>query len=160
VEPISSMVAGLLAAGAAAVGKQVGGLAVKDAYEALKKLAVDFFGRPSAIAAVEEDPSSDALKAALREVLAKAEASKEPGAAGGAEIIEKAKALGRALEGVPQRDLSTVGLLLDNVRTANVELDRIDVTGPGAGAVVRNSTLEGDFRAGPISVKGKGTDPN
>lgn len=159
-ELISSMVSGLLVAGAAAVGKQVGGLAVKDAYEALKKIVIECFGRPNVVVAVEEDPSSDALNAALKEALTKAEAAQKPNAATKAEIVEKAKSLSRALQEVPQRELGTVGLLIENLRAVNARLDRIDVAGSGTGAVIENSTFNGDLNVGPINVKGKGADPN
>jgi hypothetical protein len=90
VEPVS-MIVGALVMGATAATKKVGGQIVEDAYTGLKRLVSYRYKRGSALAVLEEDPSSETQRKALEEALGKTEITKD------SEIIQRAKDLTQAL---------------------------------------------------------------
>jgi 23S rRNA G2069 N7-methylase RlmK/C1962 C5-methylase RlmI len=116
-EPIS-MIVGALVAGATAAAKKVGGRAVEQAYDALTGLIADRYKRKGAVAALEEDPSSETQKKALEEALAKTEAPTD------AELIQKAKELTQALEQVPRAELTAVGVRMVSSRRSTLASGR------------------------------------
>lgn len=94
-DPLTLIVTALVA-GAAAAAKEVGGEAVKNAYNGLKTLISGKFGAKAnveaAIASVEQKPDSDNRKGVLKEELEAAGADKD------AELLKQAQALVELLE--------------------------------------------------------------
>jgi len=145
-DPISIIV-GALAMGASAAAKDVGGRAVRDAYDSLKRLIGDHYKRSGAVAAIQEDPSSEIQKKALQEALAKTDIARD------AEVLQIAKVLTQVLETVPQPDLATVGLQMDRVRAINASFGDIDIIGSGKGAVLKDVDVGGQLTVGNIKVQ-------
>lgn len=86
-EPIS-MIVGALVAGAAAAGRDVGGQALKDAYNGLKTLIVDRYqATRKVVQMVDDQPETPANAAALEAVL------ETTNAAADAELLQLAQAL-------------------------------------------------------------------
>jgi hypothetical protein len=152
-EPITLIVTAL-AMGAAAAARQIGGQAVQDAYNAIRHLIEDRYKRGGAIQALQEDPSSETQKNALKESLVKVGAEKDP------EVLKSAGELTRALESVPPQVLTSIGLNFQDVNAVNVHLQKIRVTGPGIGALVSGGTIAGEFTTGDIEVGGGNPSPN
>jgi hypothetical protein len=89
-DPLTLIVTALVT-GAAAAAKDVGGEAVKNAYNGLKTLTSEKFGAKAnvetAIASIEQKPDSDNRKGVLKEELEAAGADKD------AELLKQAQAL-------------------------------------------------------------------
>jgi hypothetical protein len=145
-DPIS-LIVGALTMGASAAAKDVGGRAVREAYDGLKRLIADRYKRSGAIAAVEEDPSSEAQKRALQEALGKTDIALD------VEVVQSAKNLALALETVPQPDLATIGLQIDHLRAMSASFGDIDISGSGKGAILRDVALGGELKVGNIKVQ-------
>jgi hypothetical protein len=139
-EPLSLIVAALVG-GAAAAAKDVGTQAVKDGYEALKRLALARLGGKGPGAAVleqvERKPGSEAWQSVLREELA------ESGASDDGDLLSQARALLDLLgSGGPGGSY-----------TANLTGSGAIAQGPGAkaageGGVVVEGDVEGGIRTG------------
>jgi hypothetical protein len=118
-----------LAAGAAAGLKPTAEAAIRDGYAGLKRLIMHRY-RHIDVSPVERLPSSEAKRNSLEEDL------RETGAGDDAELLSQAKAL---LDLVAERDPAagrTVGVDLENLRAAFVDIDRV--------------------RSGEIGVRGRG----
>jgi hypothetical protein len=151
-EPIS-MILGALVMGMSAVAKEVGGQAIKDAYNGLKRLITDRYKRGSGVAALEEDPSSETQKKALEEGLQKAVPTQGPEVL--QEAMEKAKSLSQALAQVPSSALEAVGVRIAELEALNARFGDIEVTGTsGTGLDIGKAKVQGDFTLGNVKVRG------
>jgi hypothetical protein len=142
-----SLVMSALALGMSAVAKDVGGQMVKDAYAALKRLITDRYKRGGAIAALEEDPSSEAQKKALEEALSKAGVDRDH------EVVGKAKELSAALASAPRADLVAIGLHVGELEAINAHFADIEVSGAGTGVDIGKAKVLGDFAVQGVKVK-------
>lgn len=145
-DPVS-MIVGALVMGAAAAAKRVGGRAVEDAYGALTRLIADRYKRKGAVAALEEDPSSEAQRQALEEALAKTEVAKD------AEVVQKAKELTQALDNAPRSELAAVGVRIGELEAINARFGEIEVSGPGTGVEIDKLAAKGDVTFDKIKVQ-------
>jgi hypothetical protein len=140
-EPVSAAIVGALVAGAVASLKGVASEAVTDAYKGLRTLIVDRYKRAGAVAAVEEDPTSEAGKAVLAEAVTKS------GAAADAEVQRRAEELSRALDALPGEAKAGLDIDLSNIEAGRTILleqlaaNRIKVAGAKAGEdfILRNA---------------------
>ena len=146
-EPIS-LIVGALVMGAAAVAKKVGGQALQDAYDGLKRVIVDRYKRGGAIAAIEEDPSSESQKKALEESLTKADAAKD------AEVLQLAKALSQALEKIPPPALAPTGLKIKDLEALTARFKNIEVSGAAVGVSVENTRIKEGIEVENVKVRG------
>jgi hypothetical protein len=146
-EPVS-MILGALVMGMSAVAKDVGGQIVKDSYNALKRLITDRYKRAGAIAALEEDPTSETQQKALEEALTKADAVKD------AEVLQMARALSQALAQVPPASLASVGVRIAEVEALNARFANIEVAGGGTGVEIGKVKTQEDFTVENIKVRG------
>jgi hypothetical protein len=145
-EPVSMIVAAL-AAGAAAAAQDLGGQALKDAYGALKNLISERYRRAGAVAALEEDPSSEQQRKALEETLTKARAE------GDAELLRTADALSTAMARIPKSKLQGVaGFRIHELEAVNAVFERIRAHDFDIGKL----KLKGDFVARDLDLH----DPN
>jgi hypothetical protein len=126
-----------LAGGALAEARKLGGAAVKDCYEALKKLLIDGYKSAAPfVEAVIADPTS----ASEQEVLAK----RIPYASANSELKAAAVALLEQLEALRNDPAAQAVLNFDRLHAAKrFELRNIDVIGTLLKA--RDATFEGDF---------------
>jgi hypothetical protein len=150
-EPIS-LILGALVMGMTAVAKDVGGQIVKDAYNGLKSLIMDRYKRGGAVAALEEDPSSDTQKRALEEALKKAVPTQDSKVL--QEALDKAKQLTQALAQVPADKLTATGVHIGELEAINARFADIEVTGSGTGLEIGKVKVEQDFTVGNIKVRG------
>ena len=104
-----SAIVGALAAGALAASKDLGGQAVKDGYNALKRILVDGYGFVTT-KLVDDNPVSDASKAAVE-----AELSGKPDAIGDPEVLAKAGELLDALADLPEAAQTEAGIDIKTV---------------------------------------------
>lgn len=104
-----SAIVGALAAGALAVSKDIGGQAVKDGYNALKRVLVDGYGFVTT-KLIEDNPDSNASKTAVE-----AELSGKPGAVGDPEVQAKAGELLDALSGLPVATQAEAGIDIKSI---------------------------------------------
>jgi hypothetical protein len=148
-EPIS-LIVGALVAGAVSAAGEVGGQALKDAYSGLKTLLLDHFKRSAAVAALEEDPSSDSQRKALEEALAKADAARDPQIMN--EAATKAQEITRILAREPADRLQTVGVNIGTLQAMNARFGEIEVTGAGIGLNIDKAELKGDFTLTNVKV--------
>lgn len=97
-DPITTAILAVLAAGATKVGEQV----VLDAYGRLKNLLAKKFGAKSkvvkAVKDLEENPKSAARKAVVKEEVAAAKADQD------ADLLKAAQALVKILKAMPEGD--------------------------------------------------------
>jgi hypothetical protein len=145
VDPISLIVVAL-ATGAAAGLKSTAETAVRDAYAGLKRLLTDRY-RHIDVSPVEHKPSSEAKRSSLEEDL------RETGAADDAELLREAKAL---LDLVAERDPAaarTVGVDLENIRAAFVDIDT--VRSGGIGVRGREWDVKGGVRIKGVEATGR-----
>ena len=122
-DPISLIVVAL-ATGAAAGLKPTAEAAIRDAYAGLKRLITDRY-RQVDVGPVENRPSSEAKRRSLEEDLRETHAAADP------ELLREAKAL---LDLIAERDPSaatTVGVDLENIRAAFVDIESVQSGGTG-----------------------------
>jgi hypothetical protein len=139
------MIVGALVMGAAAAANKVGGKALQDAYGGLRQLIADRYKRSAAVAALEQDPSSEQQKKALEKALTKTKAGKD------IELLGLAKDLAQALERVSPDALGTVGLRLDDIKAMNARFGDIDVS--GGAATITKVDVKRNLRIGNIRVR-------
>jgi hypothetical protein len=148
-EPVT-MIATALALGAAAGLKPTAEQAVKDAYAALKALIKSKYPRVS-VGHLEEAPESKARRTVLEEDLTSVQAAADR------ELLQRAKEMMEAVRQHAPAAAAAVGVDLDDIRAAAIELE--DIVAQGTGVKLRKADV-----AGPISIKkvrsGGGTDPN
>jgi hypothetical protein len=149
-DPITVTIVSALAAGAAAVAKDVATSAIKDAYTGLKQLITDRYQRAAPFAdAVEADPASKPEQTVLAKRL------DQVGAARDDELKAAAQAL---LDAVAELRTNPEAAALFDFgvlhRARNVELEDIEALGTVFRA--QEATLEGDFKAKGIRQKPSG----
>ena len=140
-DPVSA-IAGAIAAGAAVAATEVASLAVKDAYAGIKELIVTKFKRKSALAAIEETPTSPAAREGLTATL------KEVGAGEDHQLLMLADKLTAALEALGSENLAPSSVELGDLRgyrnaivrgisaTGNIKIGK--VTSESGDAIVEN----------------------
>jgi hypothetical protein len=146
-EPVS-IIAGALAAGAAAVSKKLGGQLAEYAYDGLKHLIINRYKRGGSVAALEENPSSDIQRKALEEALAKTEAPKD------ADVLQKANDLTTALNKLPHADLAAIGIRISELQAINAHFGEVTVDGIGTGVEIDEANLQGDLTIETVRVRG------
>jgi ubiquinone biosynthesis protein UbiJ len=149
VDPLS-MIVGALVAGAVAKATDVGGQAVQDTYEALKNLIATRFKRAGALAALEEDPSSETQKEALQAALAKVDVVKD------VDVVQKAAALVEALNKAPRAELAAVGVRVDQLEAISARFGEVNTPATGTGVHIGTAKLQQDFIVDKIGNR----DPN
>jgi hypothetical protein len=144
VDPISLIVVAL-ATGAAAGLKPTAEAAIRDAYAGLKRLVADRYHGVD-VSPLERQPTSEAKRRSLAEDL------QETNAAGDADVLRAAKAL---LDLVAERDpaaATTVGVDLEDVRAAFVDIEK--VRSGGVGVRGRGWKVEGGVRIKDVDAGG------
>lgn len=136
---IPAQITGALADGATAAASGLATAVVKDAYAGLKALIVNRFKRRAVLDALEEDPCSEAQKAAVAEALSKSGAASDP------EVQKLAQQLVAALAGVAALDAKAKGLDIEDLQAANVKLT--DIAAEGTAVRIRSTTVAGTFEA-------------
>jgi hypothetical protein len=147
-EPISALLLNAVVAGAAAALKPAAQHAVKAAYEGLKGyIKVRWVKLSAGIEFLEDDPTSEMRRAALKESLAKALE------AGGVDeqVLKAAQALITAVANDRESALAAqqAGVTVEDLKAgASIDLGRVLAeSGP---VVVRRLTAEQDIRIGEI----------
>ena len=133
-EPIT-LITTALVAGAAAAGTDVGGMALKDAYGALKQFIVDRYEkvRP-AVEMVENNPAEAAFGTAA------AAALKNAGAADDAELLDLARNLNALLE---EQEKAAPGSTIINVSGSGAAAVSGGVAA-GAGGIAVGGSVKGE----------------
>jgi hypothetical protein len=148
-EPVT-MIATALALGAAAGLKPTAEQAVKDAYAALKALIKSKYPKVS-VGHLEEAPESKARRSVLEEDLTSVQAAADR------DVLQRAKDVMEAVQRHAPAAAAAVGVDLDDIRAAAIELE--DIVAQGTGVKLRKADV-----TGAISIKkvraGGGTDPN
>jgi hypothetical protein len=133
-----------LASGAAAGLKPTVEQATKDAYTALKELITRKYGRVS-VDLLEQDPTSESRRSAVKEELAKTDAGNDE------ELLRTTKALLDAIQRHAPEGAGAIGVDLNSVKAASLFIEDIIATGTGVKAsqvdVQGNMTIKG-VRAG------------
>lgn len=147
-DPISIIVAALVA-GAAAGLKPMAEQAIKDAYTSLKALIQGKY-REVSVEALEHKPESKAKQDSVGEDLADAGADQDD------ELLDQAKALLDAIKAHEPQAAVAVGVDLEKIEAAYVEIKKISAGGTGvrgrAWQVRGGITIE-DVNAGVSSKK-------
>jgi hypothetical protein len=138
---VATQMTDALSNGAIAAASGVGTSLVKDAYAGVKALVVDRFKRRATIEALEEDPSSEAQKAAVADALSKSGAADDP------EVQDLVRQLAAALAGMDAPSAKAMGLDIEDLQAANVRL--VDITSEGTAVRIRRTTV-----AGTLEVEG------
>ncbi len=131
-EILSGIIAAMVT-GASATAKDLASEALRDAYAALKSGIMAKLGRRGAVQAVEDDPDSDAARAALVEALT-------------TRNLQSDSELGGLAEGVmrsAERDAVTAG------PEASIEIDKVRGS---VGAIVEHLRAAGRIRLGEVSA--------
>ncbi|MFL5279729.1 MAG: hypothetical protein ACJ8AW_01690 [Rhodopila sp.] len=148
-EPIS-LIVGALVTGAVSAASEVGGQALKEAYSGLRALIVARFKRDAAVAALEEDPSSDSQRKAFEEALAKADAARDPQVMN--EAVTKAREITQILAREPADRLQAIGVRIGTLQAMNARFGEIEVSGAGTGVDIDKAELKGDFIVTNVKV--------
>jgi len=151
-DPITVSIVTALAAGALAASKEVSTAAVKDAYQALKKLIVDRYHKAGPfVEAVEANPTSEPEQRVL--------ANQLPIVGDASELKKTAEKLLQVLEELHQDSRAQALFDFKKLRAAkNFELNDIEFQGTLLRADEAN--FEGDFKAtklrqgGPRQISG------
>jgi hypothetical protein len=149
-DPITLIVAAL-ATGAAAAAKDVGGDAVKSAFNGLKALIVKKLGGKAdvanAVAQVEQKPESAGRKETLKEELETAGADKD------AEVLAEVQKFLKLLEekGVSTGVSQSIGTATATASQGGTAVGAIQVGGNAGAINIGNTTTE---RSGGVDIKG------
>ena len=151
-DPISLIVTAMVA-GAAAGAKPTAEKAVKDAYEGIKAFIKRKFEKVSGDV-TEVDAPSEARREVLKEDLRKAGAGEDP------DLLTQAKALLEVVSKMSSKEASGIGVNLEEVKAANLEIDTVIASSHGVN--VKRSEFSGDIniknvRAGEVNDS---TDPS
>jgi hypothetical protein len=135
-EPISAIVTALALGAAAAAAKEAGGLAVKDAYTALKDLIARRYPKVS-VDTLEQAPESERRRGVVEEDLQVAHAEADT------ELATLAKKLVALIQqqapGIPE----AIGIDLKDVEAVNLRLS--DIVASGTGVKVEKGRFSGDI---------------
>jgi len=149
-EPISIIVTAL-ALGAAAGLKPLAEQAVKDAYDGLKELVKRKY--PSAAPTVDylaSRPDRQSVRQDLQEDLAKTAAAQD------AELLTQAQALLQAVEAKAPEAAATIGVSLENIKGASLELSKILAQGSGQGSTtgvsLKDADIQGDIKISDVTA--------
>jgi hypothetical protein len=134
-EPISAIVTAL-ALGAAAAAKDIGGLAVKDAYTALKDLIVRRYPKVS-VDVLAQAPESAQRRGVVEEDLQAAHAEAD------ADLATLAKKLVVLIQQQAPTVATAIGIDLKDVEAVNLRLS--DIVASGTGVKVEKSRFSGDI---------------
>lgn len=149
-DPVTLIVAAL-ATGAAAAAKDVGGDAVKSAFNGLKALiAKKFGGKPDvteAVAKVEQKPESEGRKETLKEELQAAGADKDQ------ELLAEVQKFLKLLEekGVSTGVSQAIGTASATASQGGTAVGALQVGGNAGAVNIGNTTTE---RSGGVDIKG------
>lgn len=132
-------VADMLSDAAKAAASGAAGAAVRESFSAVKSLWANRFRRKAALEAVEEDPNSAPMRAALAHAVAQTGALNDP------EFHALLGRLVEALAALPQAEAAAAGLDIDNLRAASVRFKNIEAA--GTAVRIRNTAVEGSFEA-------------
>ncbi len=144
-EPIS-MIVTALALGAAAGLKPTAEQAVKDAYVGLKSLIQRKFAQVD-LALLEAKPESEKRQAVVEEEL------EEAGAAQDQEILQGAQRLLDVVQQKAPEAAVTIGVSLEKIKGASLDLSQIIAQGSGQGRVAGVEVKDADI-AGDIKISG------
>jgi hypothetical protein len=148
-DPVSFVVAAVVA-GAATGLKDQAAQAVKDAYNALKRLLTDTHHVD--VAAVERKPDSVAKQASLKEDLG------DSGAAGDPEVVEAANRLVQEVRTHDPAGARAVGVDLDDVSAEYIHIRDIVVSGGAVGVDIDRVTARGGIVVEGVHVDGGSPD--
>ena len=149
-DPVTLIVTAL-AAGAAAAAKDVGGDAVKSAFNGLKALiAKKFGGKPDvteAVTKVEQNPESNGRKETLKEELQAAGADKDQ------ELLAQVQAFLKLLEdkGVPTGLSQSISNITVTAAEGSTAVGAIQVGGDAGAINIGNKTTN---RSGGVNISG------
>jgi hypothetical protein len=148
-EPISAIVTSLVLGAGAIVGDELVRDAVKDAYDAVKRLILSRYPEVS-VDALEQSPRSKARKAVVEEDLAKA------GAGSDAELAAAAQKLIAAVQQYAPGAAAAIGVDLKDVAAANLRLSDIEASWTAVN--VEHSTFSGDIEIHGVRAGVRSTD--
>lgn len=131
-----------LSNGAIAAASGMASTLVTDLYAGAKAIIAGRFKRGRVVEALEEDPSSDAQKAAVSEALTKSGASGDP------ELLELVRKLTAALAEIEAPSAKAMGLDIENLRAANVTLS--DISASSTAVRMRQVDVSGDINVSNI----------
>jgi hypothetical protein len=127
-EPITTAIIAALAAGVTAGATQVSKSALVDAYNGVKTLIQNKFGKQSKLAKavdeLEENPESKGRQLTLQEEVHVAGAGQDP------EVLQAAKVLATAVQRYVKQQGAT-GVDLKEIEAASLEIDKIIASGTG-----------------------------
>ena len=148
---IQTTIVTALALGAAAGLQETAAQAVKDAYGAVKSLIQKKYRRVD-LAILEDDPSSEARQAVVKEEIAKTDMAQD------AELAELVRQLVDAIEANAPQAAELIGVDLGNLQNAAVEFGTVTTT---AGTGVRTGDLTGStLKFGNVTTGPQGNDPS
>lgn len=144
-EPVSATIATALALGASAALKSTAESAVKDAYEALKKLVKDRYAAAT-VDTLEKMPESLHRRAAVQEELQATPAVED------AEVLQKVRELLDAVASRSPQDAAALGVDLAHVQAEAIRIS--NVTAQGGGVRVSNAEVSGPIEISHVSAGG------
>jgi hypothetical protein len=147
-EPVS-IIATALALGASAGLKHVAEAGVKDAYAALKSLIGSRYSKVS-VEQLEASPGSAARRSVVEEDLKNSNADRD------LEVLESARKLLDAVQRHAPQAAAVVGVEIDDVRAASIDLE--DIISSGKGVRVSKADIGGDIKIKKVRA-GEGPDP-
>ena len=155
-DPISIILLALTS-GAAAGLKPAAEKAVSDAYEGIKSLLKKKYQDKVEVEMLEKDPTSEGRKAVVKEGLDKVAAGSDE------EVLQKSKELLEAVEKHAPETAAAIGVDLEAIRGASLQLRDIIATGTGVRA--KNVEVTGDIviegvRAGQSAQNSSSKSPN
>lgn len=136
-----------LALGAAAGLRPTVEQAVKDAYAGLKSIILEKYLDIS-FSGLEKNPDSDTQKQALAECLRDVDADKNEA------VLEKAQALLNAIKESSPEIAATIGIELDDVKSASLTIDTIIASG-NIDVHARRADIAGDIVIRDLKAGGK-----
>jgi hypothetical protein len=154
-EPVSIIVTAL-ALGAAAGLKPTAEQAVKDAYSGLKGLIERKFANVD-LTLLEAKPDNKKRQAVVEEEL------QETGAHQDAEILQQAQTLLDTVSEKAPEAAATIGVSLENIKGASLELSKILAQGSGQGSTtgvsIKDADIQGDIRISDVTATHISGDP-
>ena len=139
-----------LALGAATGIKSVAEQAVKDGYQALKKLIKTKYPDVG-VDRLEKKPDSQTQQAAVEEEITDVAADKDT------EILQKAEALLETVKNLPPENFPSVGVDLEKIKAVSLKIK--DIIATGTGVKVREGEFSGDINIEQVRAGHQGNIP-
>lgn len=154
-EPITTMIVSAAAAGVVAATKSTAEKAVKDAYDAFKRIIVERYSDyPTLLDSFDfliKKPESDNVQKEFAEDLKKAGATEDQ------TLIQAAEVVNNEVKRCEPEAYESVGLRIGTVEAQNVRIGSVVSSGKGIDTEVEAFKVEGDFEIGDI---GRTSNPN